>query len=622
MCGFFGQINLNQGLVAKNDFVKSSEVLFNRGPDAKGYNTDNLFYQLVFYRLSIIDLTDTGNQPMVSSCGRYLCVFNGEIYNHKEIFNEIKNHFEWRGKSDTEILLNGWILFKERIFSKLNGMFSFAIWDKLKKKLVLARDRLGEKPLFYSLASDNSIFFSSRPQPIINLFPDLKKNIDQNNIDHYLQYGFFSRFNSFYENIKKLEPGCYLEFSDSTIKIKKYWSLSDSFSEINKDKNIDDYANELDELLQHSISQRIVSDKPLGFFLSGGLDSSLILAMASKIINQKDLKIYNLGFKEKAYDESQNALTVTNYLGLHLNKFEFKADQLLGMFNLMEKNFDEPFSDPACFPLMALSQNAKKNVDVVLTGDGADELFGGYPKYMTINYLYKFSFLIKLISKTKITDLLSIFKNTKLEIFLKTIKFKSNVSRYLFLKNNQKIFDDISHLNDKYLIINKLNNLDNLLKGDENELERIMKIDLLTTFNDNYLQKTDLSTMLFSLEARAPFLSNEIIEWSTKLPIEFKLNLFKNKLVLKKLAMKYLPDKIINNPKKGFELPINEWLKKDLKEWALELIHNTKNYNELKLDKKKIINIFNEQQSGNRFYVPYIWNVLILLNFCKSKLDK
>ena len=538
MCSIFGQVVSSGNLVSKEKFVSASNILTHRGPDKKGYLSDKSSFQFAFNRLSIIDLNSSGDQPMESGCGRYIGIFNGEIYNHKNIYEEIKNFFDWKGTSDTEILINAWSLWKKKTLEKLDGMFSFAIWDKKEKIITLVRDRIGEKPLYYYVDNLNSLYFCSRPSPIVNIFPEIKNKLSEDSLTFYFESGYFPRNRSVYQKIKKLEPGCYLELKDNKINIEKYWSLNDFDSSKKKIKSLDFYVDEFENLLQESINERLISDKPVGFLLSGGLDSSLIVALASKILKKDNINVFNLGFENSIYDESKDAELVTNHLGIDLIQNKLHPKDLLDLMDIFFKKFDEPFADPACFPLMAIAKFAKTKVDVVLTGDGGDELFGGYHYYNLMNYYNKFNFLIFVIKSIKITQLLKKINNHKLNLLGNFLNFEDDISRYAFIRSSKKDFHNVYKEKTNFTLNQAYHESVSNLKNDENILSKIMKLDIKHTLNDNYLQKTDLSSMAFSLESRAPFLSKKIIEWALKVPTDYKVSLFQKKKNFKKTCEK------------------------------------------------------------------------------------
>ena len=620
MCSILGEISFDKKIFLQSEFINASNTMIHRGPDSSGYVTDSKNFQFAFNRLSIMDLSSAGNQPMTSSCGRYICMLNGEIYNFKKIYEDIKGNFVWNGSSDTEVLLNAWIYWGVECLNKIDGMFAFSIWDKKFKKIIIARDRVGEKPVYY-YKDKNSILFSSRPAPILKLLPNLKKTYDTSSVALYLEGGYFSRSKSAFDRIHKLEPGNYIEFDENNFSIKQYWSVNNFNPNVPKEKTLDLLVDECESLLTKSILDRLSSDKPLGFFLSGGIDSSLIVALASKITNKKNINAFNLGFDHSEYDESEEASFVANTLGINLEKHKLTPSSLIKLIPNMHKKFDEPFFDSACFPLMGLSEFAKRKVDVVLTGDGGDELFGGYKYYSIIKILN-----IPGLDKKWIRQIFAFFSSKygthQAKLLSHTLSIQCPIEQFSFIRSIRKDFisvmlDDNIHEN---MLHTQFLNSSEKMNTSMNAVDKAMRLDFLHTLNDGYLQKTDLATMAHSLECRSPFLSTNLIEWSLSIPSKFKVSYWEKKIVLKKLAEKFFPKKFIYKKKKGFELPIKHWLREDLLQWSRELVYEKENYNNLPIDQKKVIGIFNLHNSKKRDCHPYLWAILMLLNFNRKNL--
>jgi len=615
MCSILGLISFDKKIFSQLNFISASNCMKHRGPDNSNYVSDKKYFQFAFNRLSILDLSSSGNQPMTSSCGRYICMFNGEIYNFKKIYHSIKSNFIWNGSSDTEILLNAWIHWDIECLNKIDGMFAFSIWDKKLKKIIIARDRAGEKPLYY-YKSKNSILFSSRPAPILKLLPNLKKKYDSSSVALYLESGYFPRNKSFFDKIHKLEPGAYIEFDENNFSINQYWSVNNFNPNVSKETTLDLLVKECELLLTKSILDRLSSDKPLGFFLSGGIDSSLIVALASKITNKKNINAFNLGFHHSDFDESDEAFFVSNILGINLEQHKLTPSSLIKLIPNMHKKFDEPFFDSSCIPLMALSEFAKKKVDVVLTGDGGDELFGGY-KYFSIIKILNTPGLDKKWIRKIFAFLSSKYGTHQSKLLSHTLSIQCPIEQFSFIRSVRKDF--ISVMRDDNIQENMLQtqfiNSSEKMNASLNAVDKVMRLDFLHTLNDDYLQKTDLATMANSLECRSPFLSKNLIEWSLSIPSKFKVSYWEKKIVLKKLAEKFFPKKFIYKKKKGFELPIKHWLREDLLQWSRELVYENENYNNLPIDQKKVIEIFNLHNSKKRDCHPYLWAILMLLDF-------
>lgn len=620
MCSILGQINFSDSLCDSKKFINASDTLRHRGPDSKNYLSDEVNFQFAFNRLAIMDLNHTGSQPMYSQCKRYVCIFNGEIYNYQKIYEEIKDLFKWEGSSDTEVLINAWSLWGEKTLDKIDGMFAFAVWDTVNKDVTLVRDRIGEKPLYYYTESD-SLIFSSRPNPILKIYPKLKKDIDLENLNYYFEAGYFSRKKSYIKNIFKLEPGNFIKFNKDGLLIKKYWSINDYNPKKVNPYTLNYHTDKCEDLLKESISERIISDKPLGFLLSGGIDSSLVISMASKIMDKKIINAFSLGFYNKEYDESIDAILVAKKLDINLDIKKITHKDVLKLLPDFYQKFDEPFADPASLPLIELSKFAKNKVDVVLTGDGGDELFGGYHYYSIINLLNKIRPLSKLIKNKYLSFLLKKFGSHRLNLLLDVLNYNNPIRQYAFMRSSKKNFLNIFNLKDNNnvdIYQNYLNSW-NEMSANNNLLDRVMKLDILHTLNDNYLQKTDQSTMMCSLESRSPFLSRNLVEYCLSMPSKFKVNLFNKKIILKKIAKKYLPEEIINKKKKGFEIPIKEWLRYELKEWSFNLINNKENYVNLSINKETILDIYKMHLSKKKDCHPYLWNILMFLSFNEYK---
>ncbi len=528
MCGLFG-IGWTKSLVkhSKIDTELLTEEIRSRGPDNFSQYVDDQLI-LAHRRLSILDLDPRASQPMLSSDGRYVMVFNGEIYNFKEIRESIQD-VAWRTTGDSEVVIEGFRLFGINFFSQLDGMFSIFIYDRENKIGYAARDRSGEKP-FYYLRSSNKFVFSSSIETFYAHFKD-EIAISEDQLEEYELLGFNKNDRTLFKEVFELPPGKYMEinFSGDKIcqKVNSYWTPS-IVKKTKKD--IDHLSDELDVLIHKSIKARLVADVDVGVFLSGGLDSSLVATIAAKY--KKDLKAFSIGFENKAFDESSDAERVARSCGLiHHKRILSSLDvkQYLLKFEELKK---VPFFDQSIVGLLPLSEMASKHVKVVLTGDGADELFGGYHYHFFGNVLINLPFIW-------LPDFL--LRNGKSKV-LTLLKIKDPYDRYLYIKSL-----------DKCLYYKTINNKNSKLSR---EKKNILEYDFLNVLPKLYLNKVDIGSMAYSLEARAPYLSNEIIDWGQRLPIKFKFNIFKNKIILKKVAERYLPKDIIYKNKKGFGVPL------------------------------------------------------------------
>ena len=617
MCGILGIVDLNVPRHVRN-LNEASLLLKERGPDDCGVWNDESC-ALGHRRLSIIDLSNAGHQPMVSSNERYVCVFNGEIYNYniikKKLLAETQN-YKFKSNSDTEVLLESWCLWQERLLPMLDGMFVFAIWDKIEKTLHVARDRMGEKPLYYHF--DGNLFaFASRPSAIFKLLPGLSKKYSSQGIRYFIESGYVPAPFSIHDKLKKLPAAKYLKFKNGKIDIHKYWSIDDVHPEYEwLNRKEDDLISELDVILNESVSKRMVSDVPLGAFLSGGIDSSLVVAIMSHLKNNP-IKTFTIGFDEKNYDESIHASNVAKILDTDHYCKNLKVKNLQSLIPHFFKFFDEPFFDSAAFPTLAVSKLAKEHVTVCLTGDGGDELFGGYHYYNIMKNIEKLN-NFPTILKSTITNVISILPFHQLKLLSTALQLSGPAEIFAFIRGISKDFESVferEFLDQTFGLKDLFSNETMLLPNSLTYSEISMRLDSKYTLNDDYLQKTDVASMSYSLESRTPFLSPELIEWSCKLPEKFKVRGKNNKYLLRKLLYRYVPKTIVDRPKRGFGVPIDYWLRHDLKNWALEIINDTTSYNGLPIMKDKVLNLFKIHQKGVRNVHPLLWAILMLLQF-------
>ena len=605
MCGFVGVVNFVESIKSVENLKLANDLMISRGPDNEGY-FKNSFCQVGFRRLSILDLSDAGNQPMISSNKRYVCVFNGEIYNYKKIYREIESNFSWKSRTDTEVLLNAFIHWGNNCVEKFDGMFAFVIIDLEKKTLFCSRDRFGEKPLFYF--KKNNFFYFSSTLSSLEKICNTKFDYDYASVNNFINFGHTQSNKTIYNNVKKLPSGTSLFFKENYFKLKEYWKPE---SQIQNNKSL----SEFDLKLKESVKEKLNSDRPLGVFLSSGIDSSLIAVLAKKEMN--DLKTFSVGFKNQKYDESKLSKKFANYIGSkHFEKIIDEND-LLKVILDDDYYFDEPIADPSLIPTLIMTNFAKNNeVDVCLSGDGGDELFGGYNYYnlmkLKLAYLKIPNFVSKVINKFFLLNF------THKSILLKKfLSMRDLETSFLFLKSLKKDFMNVIEMSDLQL---NLNEFDKYLSSDP--MNNIFNYDMNNNLIDNYLVKLDRSSMLNSLECRLPFLSNDIVNFSLNLNSREKISFFNKKIFLKKYAKKYLPNFILNKKKRGFEIPIKEWLRNELYDWSNEIINDGNNYSNLPISKSKVVKLFNVHISKKRDVHPYLWSILMLLKFNRNRLNK
>jgi asparagine synthase (glutamine-hydrolysing) len=618
LCGIAGVVF---NYISSSSIEKTLDVLNNRGPDAHGVFFDD-DVMLLHTRLSVIDLTKSASQPMTSSCGRFVIVFNGEIYNYQELKSHLDSDYIFQSSSDTEVILAYFSKYGTDMLQYLQGMFAFAIWDKLNRELFVARDRLGVKPLYFSSAL-KGFAFASRPQALTTMFSELKGAIDKQGLRYFLEAGYIPAPYSIFEGVSKLEPGHYLVVGKNGINKQQYWSIDGiqtDHSLVNADE--DKLLDELDQLIEDSVKLRLVSDVDVGAFLSGGIDSSLVVAYMRKHANKK-IQTFTIGFQDKKYDESIYAATVAENLGTTHYSEELAVNDLLELMPTFIKQYDEPFFDYSAFPVMAVSRLARRSVTVSLSGDGGDEGFGGYHYYQLMNKLEKLHKLPQILRKF-IGLILQVIPKQRIRWLGKVISTNNAASAYAFMRGVMKDADNLMQNS----LRTKTQSLADLFAQrmlyyppNLSYAEIGMRLDLAYTLPDDYLQKVDIGSMAFSLEAREPLLDYKIIEWAAKLPLCWKIRYGVNKYLLRKLAYRYIPEEILDRPKMGFGLPMEQWLRGGLRDWGSALLENTDALDALELDAVAVRAMWNDHQSNKVQAHTILWSILVLLQFYKTHIE-
>lgn len=641
MCGILGYVNKNFGEnPGVNNIMESALISFShRGPDSHGiwFSLDKDI-GLGHNRLAIQDLSPSGEQPMISSDGNLVIIFNGELYNHLEIRQKLQTirDIKWRGTSDTETLIESIAVFGiENTLKSIQGMFAFAVWDKKKCKLYLARDRSGEKPLCYSL-ENNGIIFGSQADTLVQ-FPWISNEISSIALREFLWFGFVPPNTSIFKSVKKLLPGSYLCFdqTSSSVSIQRYW---DKISNINRNKNDFSDAKEnlekFDELLTEVVMSQCISDVPLGTFLSGGIDSSLITAIIQK--NQtKRIDTFTIGFKEEKYNEAGHAKVISQYLGTkHHEKVVSQKDILESVFQL-SNIFDEPFADTSVIPTLLLSKFAKESVVVALSGDGGDEVFYGYNRYLFAHKYYnniqkfpKWSRSIgsklskNIFDYAAVKGLISSDKLLKAHKISQILNSSDNVGYYFELMKEDfpselLISDQISMLN--FLSEEDFQKLDSI---DFNHVDIMAFLDKEFYLPGDILTKVDRSSMAYSLETRAPFLDVRVLEFANGLDYNEKIFNSQTKYILRKLLSKYLPLEMFERPKQGFGAPISVWMRNDLKNLIDQSFTKTSIVKQGIFDFTLINTMWQEFLNGNNLYTHLLWRVFVFQNWYHAKIKK
>jgi len=626
MCGIAGiySFDRNNHENFENQILNMTNSQTHRGPDSYGiYNFTDINLSFGHRRLSILDLSENGNQPMESPNSRYVITFNGEIYNHLKLREEIVD-VKWRGSSDTETLLacfDSWGF--EKTISKISGMFSFGLFDKKEKKLYLSIDRAGEKPLYYSFIQ-NKLIFSSELKAF-NFYNNFKKNIDKDSLATFMKLGYIPAPNTIYKDVYKVEPGTYITiYNNSKHEVKKYWTLDNNHqnkSSYYNDKKL--IINNLEELLIQSINEQMISDVPIGAFLSGGIDSSLITAIMQSL-SDKPINTFSIGFVNKDYDESLYSNRVAKYLRTNHHEKIIGPKDCLDIIPKLSQIYDEPFGDSSSMPTYLLSKLAKESVTVSLSGDGADELFGGYERYYRGMAYWRILSAIPIQIRKYIRYLLLSLPANSIDKINNRL-FTTNKLGYKIHKiassldaRNTKLFLQslVSYWNDTdNLVINGNCNTTSYHTVSPDNFDDLKSYAMFCDFNSylpgDILTKVDRASMSVGLECRSPYLNKNVIEFSNRLPINYKIRNGTSKWILKKILYKYLPKQFFERPKTGFSVPIDSWLRGPLKSWASELINPKRLIIENNLNAKLVEQRWQALLNGEKSYQYQLWNVLI-----------
>jgi asparagine synthase (glutamine-hydrolysing) len=623
MCGITG-IYLKEGKVDSRLLKRMTDTLKKRGPDDEGYFVRDKI-GLGMRRLSIIDL-ETGNQPMKNEDGSVWVIFNGEIYNFKEIREKLqeKNH-EFVTNSDTEVLVHLYEEHGEDMVKHLNGMFAFAIWDERKKRLLLVRDRLGIKPLYY-YHDENRFVFASEIKSIIE-DRTIKREVDLEALHYYIGYEYVPAPLTMYKGINKLEAGNMLIVEDNEIKSKQYWDVK--FKPQDKDENY--FIEKLIELLKDSIEKRLIADVPLGVFLSGGVDSSLLVALMSEVTKEK-IKTFSVGFKDQSYNELDEARLIAGKYKTDHHEITLEPD-ILGLIDKMTSYLDEPYADTSAIPVFLISNKTRANIKVALSGDGGDELFAGYDRYLA-SKLDKIYSKLPAIVRDGILEASEALRprSQKKGMINITKRFLEGSS---LPKHGQHIRWQYSlqrgeehNLYSKYAL-EHVKNLDNFrlidkfyrkLKTDD-RLAKEQYVDLKTYLADAMLVKIDRMSMANSLEVRVPYLDHRLVEFAFTIPSNLKMKGFTLKYILKKAAQKYLPKEILKKQKQGFSIPVKNWLKNEIKQYAKEILLGE--YEGLKyFDQKYIKTMLIEHTRKRKDHSHKLWAIMIFVLWHRKYIEK
>jgi len=599
LCGIVGFYNFESNN-SIHTLESMRDSLTHRGPDDAGvYFDDANRVGLGHRRLSVIDLSSLGHQPMTNEESTVWVVYNGEIYNYKEIRAKlVSKGYSFKSNSDTEVVLKAYMHWGIDCVKEFIGMFAMAIWDKRVKKLYLLRDRIGVKPLYYYY-KDSKLLFGSELKALM-AHPNFPKDIDYGAIPNFLRYGYIPTPRTIFENTYKLKPGHYLCLHNNKLEEVKYWDANDYYLQDPLQGSEDEIAEELEALLVDSFKYRLLSDVPLGVFLSGGIDSTTLTALLQKSTNTQH-KTFSIGFHEDKYDEAKWAKKIAEYLETDHTEYYVSVDDCMEIIEKLPEIYDEPFGDNSALPTYILSKLTKQNATVALSADGGDELFGGYNRYRSVSSLNS-SFLrlpkdirnlvvgtMNSLSADRIDGIYNTFK----PVMPRIKDFKDKYEKYrnmLTACNNEKL-QDMYQFNVNRWTPEELDNLlevncdghhktyfeDSFLALKDNDyMSQMMAADLKTFLLDDILTKVDRASMSVSLESREPFLDHRLVEYAARIPSSLKCRDGINKYILRKILYKHVPKELVDRPKKGFVVPLNDWLKGDLYPLLMDYLNEDK----------------------------------------------
>lgn len=651
MCGIAGILaNENSDVSVVRGMI---DALKHRGPDGDGvYKECNPFIALGHTRLSIIDLSDNGAQPKISLSGRYVVTFNGEIYNHlklrQQVEQKLRGSISWKGSSDTETLLMCFECFGVvESISKIMGMYAIAVWDKKKYELILIRDRFGEKPLYYSKFSDldDNLFVFASDIRAIRGHEKYSGEISATALSYFSQYNYIPAPYTIYDNIYKLDAGSYMSIKyidgrwRESEKKEIEWAdifSNDDLKEIESSFRKHQTINYLDDLLVEVVRELCISDVPIGSFLSGGIDSTLITAIMQKV-NDSPINTFTIGSDDQLYDESKYSNVVANYLGTNHHEFILTSSDAIDVIPDLCNIYDEPFADSSQIPMVLLSRYARQFVSVSLSGDGGDEIFGGYNRHVWGESIFNFINRIPYPLRSTIGGMMKYFSRNEFEDFINKVSLIlpssirvslpsdkiRKISNAINCKSQIELYQSLVRVSDPRLMsnnffINDLAKISNYWDADSSFAENAMTIDRRTYLSDDILVKTDRAAMSVGLENRSPFLDSRIVAFSDLLPAEYKIQNKQGKWILRKLLDSYVPEDLMNRPKTGFSIPIGSWLRGPLKEWAADLLSKENITKYGYLDYKYVSGIWKAHLAGSEMHNE-LWGAIVLQSWLDSQ---
>jgi asparagine synthase (glutamine-hydrolysing) len=643
MCGIVGFLGGRQFAAeghANAILEQMANKISHRGPDNFGiWSERGSRIGLGHRRLSILDLSEAGAQPMASKSGHLKLVFNGEIYNHLELREQLNT--SWDGHSDTETLLMGFQVWGiPETLRKCSGMFAFALWDKVEQKLTLGRDRMGEKPLYYGWfgEGDDATFVFGSELKSFKEHPNVQFNLDRNSIALYLRHTCIPSPYSIYEEVSKLPPATTLSISidDRTKSPEEYWSIEEAIQRGKAAPFSGDFeacSLELEYRLMQSVKNQMISDVPIGAFLSGGIDSSTIVALMQKQ-SSKPVKTFTIGFNEEQFDEARYASAVAKHLKTDHTELYVSSEEAQSVIPQLPSIYDEPFADSSQIPTYLVSKLARSQVTVSLSGDAGDELFGGYNRYTMVDNLWNKLEKVPRPLRSLLSGSLKQLSPSTWDIIAKTLNYKKHQH---FGEKIHKIAAALPSRDLKDLYTSFVSTWDNPAEivlgatehptllthnlgtiADLDHAEKMMYLDAKSYLPDDILTKVDRAAMATSLETRIPMLDADIVEFAWTLPMGFKIRNGKSKAILRHILNRHVPTQLVERPKMGFGVPIDRWLRGPMREWADDLLSEHRLKSDSVFDVKKVTKRWAEHKSGKYNWQHSIWAILMFQAWLES----
>lgn len=643
MCGIAGFLmsSASSSEETKSWLKSMTDAILHRGPDEGGeWVSRESNVALGHRRLSVIDLSAAGAQPMMSPSGRFVMVYNGEIYNHTAIRAELESSGlvgQWRGHSDSETIVTGFEVWGiEATLQRTVGMFALAIWDRERQELTLARDRLGEKPLYYGWQGmTKPTFLFGSELGALRAHPSFSGEIDRNALCSYLRHNCVGGTHSIYQNIFKLAPGCLLSLSlrEPTPVVKSYWSAQEVVLQgLNNPfrGSAEEAVEELNGLLCDAVKQQMVADVPLGAFLSGGVDSSVIVSLM-QAQSSRAVKTFSIGFVEKKYNEAEFAKAVAKHLGTDHTELYVTPEQAMTVIPKLSKLYSEPFADSSQIPTFLVSELAREHVTVSLSGDAGDELFCGYNRYQITSQGWNKLKKVPLSWRTSLAQMITKISPKTWERFAGFMPHAHigdkiyKGAAVMTSRTAGELYQGLaSHWTDPSSVViggAEYYGLNSHLEqkfGSLGPVELMMLFDLLGYLPDDILAKVDRAAMAVSLETRVPFLDHRVVEFAWTLPLQYKLCNGVTKWPLRQILYRHVPRDLIERPKMGFGVPLGEWLRGPLREWAEELLSERKLREGGFFHSNSIRAKWGEHLSGARNWQHHLWSVLIFQSWLES----